>query len=101
MTNTNFKIGDKVERIDTIRSNGRLIVVKGNLKKTKTFLRNGEKVKYIKTKDFGTRQYSFGGGSARHLSVGAYTVEGFTSNGGVLLCGFLLPVSSKHLKTVK
>ena len=98
---TNIKIGDKVERIDSVKPNGNLIVVKGNIKKTKTFFRNGEKVKYIKTKDFGTRQYSFGGGSARHLSVGAYTVEGFTNNGGVLLCGFLLPVSAKHLKVVK
>lgn len=96
----NIKIGDKVERIDSIRSNGRLIVVKGNMKKTKTFFRNGEKVKYIKTKGYGTRHYSFGGGSARHLSIGAYTVEGFTDNGGVLLCGFLLPVSAKHLKVV-
>ena len=98
---TNIKIGDKVERIDSIKPNGRLIVVKGDLKKTKTFFRNGEKVKYIKTNDCGTRQYSFGGGSARHLSVGAYIVEGFTDNGGVLLCGFLLPVSAKHLKIVK
>lgn len=96
---TNIKIGDKVERIDSVKPNGRLIVVKGDLKKTKTFFRKGEKVKYIKTKG-GTRQYSFGGGSARHLSVGAYTVEGFTDNGGVLLCGFLLPVSAKHLKIV-
>lgn len=96
-----IKIGDKVERLDSIMPNGRLVVVKGNIKKTKTFFRNGVKVKYIKTKRFGTRHYSFGGGSARHLSLGAYTVEGFTENGGVLLSGFILPVSAKHLKVVK
>ena len=42
---TNIKIGDKVERIDSVKPNGNLIVVKGNIKKTKTFFRKGEKVK--------------------------------------------------------
>ena len=53
----NLKIGDKVEKRSDLNPNGKLVVIKGDVKKTKTVNKNGTIKKYIKTNLLARRLY--------------------------------------------
>lgn len=97
-----MKIGDSVmTRFDEWKP--RLEVVKSKkIKKSKTIRKGGITVKMYPLKGKRRSRGCIFCDAANHLCRNmVYKIEGFTKNGGVMLEGFLIPVSRKHLKIVE
>jgi hypothetical protein len=95
---TTFKIGDSVmTRFDnwTVRLQ---IVKSKNIKKAKTVKKAGTTIKMYPAKSKGRGTFEELCNAANYLHRNTpYRIEGFTANGGIILEGFMLPVSKKDL----